>query len=67
MTKDDYNKEEVHCCNVCLSLAIKEMGNSEIACCIKCGNTSLLTTDIDNWDYLYKRMYGKDYLNGDKQ
>jgi hypothetical protein len=62
MNKEDYNKEPVHYCVNCLSLAIREVEDIKVSICDDCGNTDIKLTSIDTWNLLYVREYGELFL-----
>lgn len=59
--KEEYNNLPVFYCKNCLSLNIKLVENSEF--CDSCGSTEIETTDIEEWEKLYKKRYNKYYLD----
>lgn len=61
--KIDYNSEPVEFCKHCLSLRVLESGIVGLCYCGECGSTDILTTTIDKWEVLYKRRYGKRFLD----
>lgn len=64
MTKEEYNEEQVFYCNNCLSLKIRDVAhieNSEY--CEDCGSTDIRTTNIEDWEALYKGRFGHRFLD----
>lgn len=58
--KEVFNEEPVVYCKHCLSLAIRNSGDTDY--CDKCGGTDIESTNIIEWEELYKQKYGKNFL-----
>lgn len=65
MTKEEYNNEPVYYCSFCLSLKIKTVAGGSLGLdhCDDCGGTDIKSAHIDEWQELYKKRYGVNYLN----
>lgn len=61
-SKDEYNSEPVVFCKKCLSLKILSI-NDEIDYCDDCGSTDIDTANIEDWEEMYKKKYGKTFIN----
>ena len=61
VNQEDYNAIPVHYCKHCLSLSIRIM--DEMDYCDKCGGTEIETTNILDWERMYKDKYGERFLN----
>lgn len=59
---DDYNAIPVVYCKNCLSLKVM-MLDDKVDYCDDCGCTDTDSTDIESWEEMYKKKYGKTYLN----
>lgn len=57
--KEDYNSEPVVYCKNCLSLKIMIL--DDIDYCDDCGCTNLDSTDIESWNKMYEKKYGKPF------
>lgn len=57
-TKEDYDKEPVHYCPVCMSLNIKIL-DSNTDYCDDCGNTTMIEASIEDWEIKYEEKYQK--------
>lgn len=55
-----YNEEPVYYCTDCLSLRIKTVAGLDF--CEHCGATRISTSNIEEWEKLYKSTYGFKYL-----
>lgn len=53
----DYNSEPVYYCENCMSLNIKDMGFMD--CCADCGETSIGTASLEEYDKIYYKRFGK--------
>lgn len=63
-TKTNYNDEPVFYCKSCLALRIKTVVvGSNLDFCDECGSTDIAQTHIEEWQELYKKRYGFDYLS----
>ena len=59
----NYNDEPVFYCKGCLSLRIKTIGSGlDLDYCDKCGCTDIEHAHIDEWQGLFRKRYGYDYL-----
>lgn len=59
-----YNEEPVYYCKSCLSLKILGLSQTDDCnFCDDCGSVNIESTNIINWENLYKEKYGKLYLN----
>lgn len=56
----EYNEEPVFYCKNCLSLKII---NDDIDYCDVCGSTDTSKASIEQWQELYKKRYGRRYIN----
>lgn len=68
--KEEYNKEPVHYCKNCLSIAIKELKNSKVSVCLDCGNPykdDEDPIDINEWEILYVKEYGTTFLQSGEE
>lgn len=68
LTKEDYNKEKVYYCGVCLSLKVlkfKHPSNEEEDDCYcgMCSSTDIKTSSIEEWELLFQNRYGYKFLN----
>lgn len=61
INKDYYNKIPVYYCTVCLSLKIRSIENTDLDYCDECGSVQIGTTDIVDWQQMYKEKYKKDF------
>lgn len=70
----DFNNVPVEYCKTCLSLHLKEVKfegqldlttgqERKIVYCIPCGNTSVDSAHITEWEDFYKAKYGKSFLD----
>lgn len=66
-TKQEYNDDPVYYCSFCLSLNIKTVagGSMDLDHCDDCGGTDIQTAHIEQWEELYKKRYGIEYLKRD--
>ncbi len=63
MDRVDYDDEPVYYCKRCLSLNIRQIPMLEGQYyCAECGTVELDTATIDEWKELYRKKYGKDYI-----
>lgn len=61
--KIDYDDEPVYYCKRCLSLNIREIPMMDNQfCCGDCGTVDMGTTSIEEWKILYKKKYGRDFV-----
>ena len=60
--QNDYNAEPVVYCANCYSLKIQHDGQFDMDCCMDCGCSNTLQTDIDTWERLYENRYGKRFI-----
>lgn len=58
---ESYNEVPVHCCRHCLSLKIRIVDGTDY--CDECGSTEVDTTNILEWENMYKQKYGRNYIN----
>ncbi len=62
--KEDYNNIPVYYCKECLSLRIMRVTGIEEACyCDDCGCADITETNIEEWQNLYKKRHGFNFLN----
>lgn len=54
----DYDSEPVEYCARCYSLKIRYEEAIDSDCCMDCGCSDILTTDIYHWEELYEKRYG---------
>ncbi len=66
MEESKYDKETVLYCKDCLSLAIKG-GRGIPDYCIICTSTNVGDTDIFEWEKMFERRYGYNYMKGKKK
>lgn len=57
-SNEDYNSIPVAYCKNCLSLKIVILEDN-IDYCDECGSTNIDSTDIESWEEIYKKKYGK--------
>ena len=57
----DYDSEPVVYCAKCYSLRIKHEDIIDADCCMDCGCSDIRETDINNWEKMYERRYGKKF------
>ena len=64
---EDYDSEPVYYCANCLSLGIRHEESIDSDCCKDCGGTDIREALPEEWEKMYKKKYGKDYVakNGD--
>lgn len=63
MEELNYNDEPVFFCKNCLSLNIKTVAlGSDLDYCDECGSTTIEQAHIEEWQELYRKRYGFDYL-----
>lgn len=64
--KVDYNREPVFYCRHCLSLKVKLMDEEHdtefLDYCDDCGSTDIGQANIHDWEDMYRKKYGKDFL-----
>lgn len=60
--QSDYNNEPVFYCKHCLSLKIRDAGLPDLLYCDECGSAEVLSTNIKEWEDMYKEKYGFKYL-----
>ena len=64
--KVDYNREPVFYCRHCLSLKVKSMDEEHdtefLDYCDDCGSTDIGQAYIHDWEDMYRKKYGKDFL-----
>jgi len=65
-TKDSYNSEPVFYCENCLSLNVKELSSSNLDVCGECGNIHINETDINNWNQMFIKEYGRSFLSSEE-
>lgn len=59
----EYDNEPVLYCKHCLSLRIRSVeGLEDSDYCDKCGSTNISQLPIKEWEQLYGRKYGCNYL-----
>ena len=58
-----YNEEPVFYCKHCLPLKIRDAGLPELLYCDECGSTEVLSTNIKQWEDIYKEKHGFRYLD----
>ena len=63
MDKNDYDEEPVFYCAQCLSLNIREIPDMPgHYYCGECGTSDTLESSIEEWQELYKRRYGRNFI-----
>lgn len=60
---NEYNDEPVLYCKHCLSLRIRDAGLPDLLYCDECGAADILSTNIEEWENLYKGRYGFKFLD----
>lgn len=69
--KVDYNREPVFYCRHCLSLRIKSMDEEHdtefLDYCDDCGSTDIGQANIHDWEDMYRKKYGKDFLTEEEE
>ena len=61
--QSDYNKEPVFFCKHCLSLKIRYVSwLKDSNYCDECGSTETEQASIEEWQELYKKKYGHNFL-----
>lgn len=58
----EYDLEPVVYCSKCYSLKIKYIDTVDSDCCMDCGCSDTLTTDIHTWEKLYEERYGHKFV-----
>ena len=68
--KVDYNSVPVYYCRHCLSLKVKSMDEEHdtefLDYCDDCGSTDIGQVNIHDWEDMYRKKYGKDFLTGEE-
>lgn len=59
----DSNEEPVFYCEECLSLRILSLEDTDTLYCDTCGNTSINSCSIEEWDKKYQEKYNHPYIN----
>lgn len=59
--KNEAQEEPVIYCRQCLSLNIMVEGDMDV--CGNCGSVDTNWTDIDRWEIMYTKRYGKPLIN----
>lgn len=62
---ESFNSEPVYYCKNCLSLRIMDL-NDKISFCDRCGSTEIGMCHIEEWEKLYKKKYGREYIKQKK-
>lgn len=62
ITQNDYNEEPVTYCANCYSLKIGYEEFLGTECCMECGCSNTLQTNIDTWEKLYENRYGHKFI-----
>lgn len=69
--KVDYNREPVFYCRHCLSLRIKSMDEEHdtefLDYCDDCGSTDIGQANIHDWEDMYRKKYGKNFLTEEEE
>lgn len=60
--RPNYDGEPVEYCSRCYSLKIKHEDAIDADVCAECGCTEIASTDIDTWEKLYEKRYGRKYV-----
>lgn len=65
--QNDYDSEPVYYCANCLSLSIRYEETIDSDCCKDCGGTNIKEALPEEWEKMYKKKYGHEYVvkNGD--
>ncbi len=58
----NYDEEPVEYCSKCYSLKIVHEDSIDSDCCMDCGSTDIASTDISTWEELYKKRYGRKFI-----
>lgn len=62
-SQPDYNQEPVFFCKNCLSLKIRYVvGLEDSDYCDECGSTEIEQASIEEWQEMYKKKYGHNFL-----
>lgn len=64
--RNDYDDEPIFYCANCLSLSIIHEDSIDSDCCKDCGGTNIKEAMPDEWEKMYRRKYGKDYVTKDR-
>ena len=56
------DEDNVLYCSSCLSLKIMDIEGTNMCYCGECGCTEVKETDIDTWDKMYEKKYGKKFV-----
>lgn len=56
------DEDKVLYCPTCLSLQILGIEGTDLCYCGKCGCTDIQEIDFEEWDKLYQKQYGKQYM-----
>ena len=56
------DEDKVLYCPECLSLQILGIEGTDLCYCGKCGCTDIQETDIEEWDKMYLKKYGKKFV-----
>lgn len=60
---NDYSNEPVFYCKSCLSLGVKTVASGlDLDYCSDCGSTDIAQAHVEEWQKLYRKRYGFDYL-----
>jgi len=59
--KEEYNKEPVYYCKKCLSLKVRAV--ADMSYCDDCGSTEIDEINIREWEKLYEKKVGVNFLN----
>ena len=59
---NDYDSEPVKYCSKCYSLKIGYEEAVDTECCMECGCSDILTSSIEDWEKLYEKRYGKQFV-----
>lgn len=63
---NDYDLEPITYCAKCYSLKIKYEEAIDSDCCMECGCSDTITSNIYEWEKLYEKRYGKKYTEKGK-
>lgn len=70
-SRSEYDDQPIYYCRRCLSLDIKQIGEGEgeggIDYCDDCGCTDIGEMNIYEWEEVYRKRYGKYYINYGKK
>lgn len=60
---DKYESDPVYYCSKCYSLNIQHEDSIDEDCCMDCGCIDIKESDINTWEKMYERRYGRKYMS----